>query len=68
MTLMYFQSFNELIEMGGHGLYVWSAYIITVIIMIYLIILPFIKKNSIVGEIRSTEAIKNRLQKDTVRP
>ncbi len=35
---MYFQSFKEFIEMGGHGLYVWLCYsIVLSVLIVYFI-------------------------------
>lgn len=31
---MYFSSFSELMTMGGHGVFVWTSYAITLISMI----------------------------------
>lgn len=31
---MYFSSFSELLTMGGHGVFVWSSYLITFISII----------------------------------
>jgi heme exporter protein D len=37
---MYFTSLNELVTMGGHGGYVWSAYIVSLIVIIALLVVP----------------------------
>ncbi len=39
---MYFDSLSDLINMGGHALYVWSCYAITLIIMAASILLPWL--------------------------
>lgn len=31
---MYFETFNELLAMGGHGLYVWLAYGVTALVLV----------------------------------
>jgi heme exporter protein D len=45
---MSFGSFHEFLIMGGHGLYVWSAYVITLIVLGYNIIRPIMMRNNIV--------------------
>ncbi len=37
---MYFDSLSSLFSMGGHGLFVWSAVLITVLFMSLLLIMP----------------------------
>ena len=32
--MMYFQSFKEFIDMGGHGFYVWLSYAVVLIALI----------------------------------
>lgn len=41
---MYFQSFSDVMTMGGHGGYVWSAYGISFIVVAYLVLLPLARK------------------------
>ena len=38
---MYFDSLSDFINMGGHGLYVWSCYAITLLLMAASIVLPW---------------------------
>ncbi|MFT5691157.1 MAG: heme exporter protein D [Oceanicoccus sp.] len=40
---MQFDSFSALIAMDGHGVYVWSVYGITFVILMLLIINPLLK-------------------------
>lgn len=42
---MYFDSVAELIDMGGHGPYVWSAYGIFLLTVICLVVVPLLKQN-----------------------
>lgn len=37
---MYFESIQQLIIMDGHGIYVWSAFSITIVVMLGLIFKP----------------------------
>ncbi|GLR63892.1 heme exporter protein CcmD [Marinospirillum insulare] len=39
---MYFDSLSDLINMGGHGLYVWSSYAITLVLLTSSILLPWL--------------------------
>lgn len=37
---MVFDSFSAAWEMGGHGSFVWSAYGLTLVVLLYLIVAP----------------------------
>jgi heme exporter protein D len=41
---MYFDSFSELLFMGGHGPYVWSVYGVAAVILGSLILAPILKR------------------------
>jgi heme exporter protein D len=41
---MQFDSFSALIAMDGHGVFVWPAYAIAVIMLLALVIHPLLKK------------------------
>lgn len=41
---MYFDSLQQLIFMDGHGIYVWSAFIISLTVMLGLVIKPLCQK------------------------
>lgn len=43
---MYFDSLSEFFNMGGHGLYVWSCYAISLVLMAASILLPWLKLKS----------------------
>jgi len=38
--MMVFSSFSEFVNMGGHGLYVWLAYGVGVIVLVGNLVLP----------------------------
>ena len=40
---MYFNDFASLLAMNGHGVYVWTAVIITLLIMLSQIVAPLVK-------------------------
>lgn len=41
---MYFDSLQQLIFMDGHGIYVWSAFVISISVMAGLIVKPLYQK------------------------
>ena len=45
---MSFDSFSAFVDMGGHGLYVWSAYAITVVVLGYNIVKPMLMRKNII--------------------
>ena len=49
---MYFDSIQQLVYMDGHGVYVWSAFIITMVVMLGLIIKPLCQKKQELKNIR----------------
>ena len=61
---MYFDSVSAAIDMAGHGGYVWSAYFISALVVVYLLLLPRLRqqrlKRQIIGEIRrEAHAVSN---------
>lgn len=53
---MYFDSVAAALDMAGHGGYVWSAYIISMLVIAYLLLVPRLRqqrlKRQIAGELR----------------
>ncbi|OPX56784.1 heme exporter protein D [Oceanospirillum multiglobuliferum] len=47
---MYFDSFSEFLNMGGHGLYVWLAYGLTILLLVINFILPIRHKRKLQQE------------------
>ena len=47
---MNFGSFSAFIEMGGYGLYVWSAYAITLVVFVYNITRPILMRKQVIRE------------------
>ena len=37
---MYFQSLDAVLHMDGHGAFVWSAYLITAAVILYIMVSP----------------------------
>jgi len=46
-----FENIQEFIQMGGHGPYVWSAYVISLSVLIWLIISPIRRKTKLLKDI-----------------
>lgn len=49
---MAFETFTDFIAMGKHGPFVWSAYAISVIIIVANILAPILRKRALVNEIK----------------
>jgi len=49
---MYFESIQQLIYMDGHGVYVWSAFCISIVVMVGLIVKPLYQKKQELKNIR----------------
>jgi len=47
---MYFESFSEFLNMGGHGLYVWMAYGLSAVLLVVNVVLPVMHKRQLVKE------------------
>ncbi|WP_086480795.1 heme exporter protein CcmD [Oceanospirillum sanctuarii] len=47
---MYFESFSEFLNMGGHGLYVWMAYGLSAVLLAINVVLPIMHKGQLVKE------------------
>lgn len=41
---MYFESFADLLAMGKHGIYVWSAYGIGLAVLVLNVVLPIVAR------------------------
>ena len=57
---MYFDSFQALLTMNGHGIYVWPAYLITIVVIMAVLIAPVRRSNRLLEqlaeELRRTES------------
>jgi heme exporter protein D len=51
---VYFDSLQELIEMGGHGLYVWLAYGATLVVLLTIYVVTFLSQRNVEKSIRWT--------------
>jgi len=41
---VHFESFSEFLAMGGHGLYVWVAYGVAVLVFAFNLVTPMLKR------------------------
>jgi len=48
---MYFESFEALLHMNGHGVYVWSSLAVTLAAMLWLVIAPLFKQRALLQEV-----------------
>lgn len=49
---MYFENWSGFWLMGGHGLYVWSAYAVALGVVVYNLLVPFLARRQLLVEIR----------------
>jgi len=49
---MAFETFADFIAMGKHGPYVWSAYGITLMVVVANILAPVVRRKGLVDEIK----------------
>jgi heme exporter protein D len=50
---MYFDSLSSAMHMDGHGVFVWSAYFIAILVMSYLVIQPMRKEKQVIRQLQS---------------
>ena len=61
-----FDNFSHLLNMDGHGAYVWAAVVVTVLLMTWLIIKPLLQGRGVVKEI-AREVSREKLRQDASR-
>ncbi len=56
---MYFDSFEAIVYMDGHGGFVWAAYAITAIVLVMILVAPRLRARGslrrVAGELRRAE-------------
>ena len=56
---MYFESFEALLHMDGHGAFVWTAYLITMVVVAAILIAPGRRKKKFLqqmaGELKRSQ-------------
>jgi len=55
---MYFDSLQAALAMGGHGAYVWSAYGITALVVVQLLLWPWRMQRRLLREVRGEQRRK----------
>jgi heme exporter protein D len=57
---MYFEDFNALLTMDGHGTFVWTAYLIALVVIAVVLVAPARRRKRILrqlgGELKRTGA------------
>ena len=56
---MYFSSWTEFFNMGGHGLYVWSSYLLALVVVVYNLLAPMRHRQRVKAQVIR----QDRLQK-----
>ena len=51
---MYFDSLSAALQMDGHGVYVWSAYFITTVVVATVLILPLRREKAFIKQLQGT--------------
>lgn len=46
-----FENIQDFIQMGGHGPYVWSAYVISLSVLVWLVASPIYRKRTLLKDI-----------------
>ncbi|MBL4567883.1 MAG: heme exporter protein CcmD [Porticoccus sp.] len=60
-----FENINDFIQMGGHGYYVWSAYLISLIALAWLVISPLVRRKQFMKEIARQQQRERARQQST---
>jgi heme exporter protein D len=55
---LYFRSVHSLLDMDGHGAFVWSAYLITAVVLVAIVLVPVRRKRRFLS--RLTGELKRR--------
>ncbi len=46
-----FDSLSAFLHMDGHGVYVWVGYLLSIVVMLWLILLPIIKRREVLRQL-----------------
>ena len=52
---MYFDSFEALLAMDGHGVFVWSAYLVTALVIAYMLLSPLRRRRRLLRELAGAQ-------------
>lgn len=50
--MIQFSSFSEFVQMGTHGIYVWSAYGVTLIVLAFNVVAPVLRRRELMRELK----------------
>jgi heme exporter protein D len=50
---MYFANFQQLLQMDGHGPYVWGAYAIVLLVLVALVRAPLVRRRRALDRVRA---------------
>ena len=59
---MFFESWQDFLQMGGYGFYVWLSYGISFAAIVILAIQSYRDKNAVLREVRREQAHEQRVQ------
>ena len=59
---MFFESWQDFLQMGGYGFYVWLSYGISFAAIVILEIQSYRDKNAVLREVRREQAREQRVQ------
>lgn len=59
---MFFQSWSDFINMGGHGFYVWLSYGLSLLAIVVLIVQSLADKSAVLKSIKREQQREARLQ------
>ena len=62
---MYFSDISSFIAMGGHGTFVWSAYGVAFLVIIYNIMAPVLARKKLAVQLQRQEKIQARQRRVT---
>ncbi len=60
---MYFESVEALLNMDGHGLYVWSAYGVGILVLATSAILPLIRYRKLLSLVKRRQQVAGAMSK-----
>ncbi|MAT92099.1 MAG: heme exporter protein CcmD [Halioglobus sp.] len=52
---MYFDSVEAMLAMEGHGVFVWSAYVVTAVVIALILLLPLRRQRRLLRELAADE-------------
>ena len=59
---MFFESWQDFLQMGGYGFYVWLSYGISFAVIVILAIQSYRDKSAVLREVRREQAREQRVQ------